>query len=389
MKNICILVIFLISFPGFSQINFESGYYINNSGAKINCKIRNSDWKNNPVAFDYKMPTDEKIFKTDIRQVSEFNIENSYKYRRFTVKIDRSGNDINNLSTDRNPIFETETLFLKSLAEGEANLYVYEDGNLVRYFISTGDHKTAEQLVYKEFITEGYAGENNHFRQQLQALLLSDKMNTADFEKLPYQKKPLVALFLKYNESDPKHTINYEKKQNQGDFNLKPLIGLVSNHLSIGDNFKKDYVFDKKTSFCAGLEAEYVMPFNRNKWSFFVAPNYQNYKSESTVSKVALKADYRYLSVPVGVRHYMFLTNSSKIFINAGFALSFDLDSEISINGYKPEVTKNSNFFVGAGFGYKKFAIEIRHDLNHGILAMNNLKSSFSTTGMVLSYRVF
>ena len=38
-----------------AQISFEKGYYIDNSNQKVDCLIKNVDWKNNPTSFEYKL----------------------------------------------------------------------------------------------------------------------------------------------------------------------------------------------------------------------------------------------------------------------------------------------------------------------------------------------
>ena len=44
-----------LSFIGFTQIRFEKGYFITNYGKRIDCFIKDIDWKNNPTKFDYKL----------------------------------------------------------------------------------------------------------------------------------------------------------------------------------------------------------------------------------------------------------------------------------------------------------------------------------------------
>ncbi len=54
MKNLLLLVM-LLSFSFLNaQNNFEEGYYIDNSGNKINCLIKNLDWKNSPESIVVK-----------------------------------------------------------------------------------------------------------------------------------------------------------------------------------------------------------------------------------------------------------------------------------------------------------------------------------------------
>ncbi len=60
-KNVFVVIaIIILSVNGYSQISYEEGYYVDNSSQKINCLIKNIDWKNNPTKFEYKMSTSDK-----------------------------------------------------------------------------------------------------------------------------------------------------------------------------------------------------------------------------------------------------------------------------------------------------------------------------------------
>ena len=54
MKSLTvIMLLFLIVTESFGQIKYEKGYFINNENKKIECLIKNKDWKNNPSEFSY------------------------------------------------------------------------------------------------------------------------------------------------------------------------------------------------------------------------------------------------------------------------------------------------------------------------------------------------
>lgn len=55
-KRILFLLITILSLNCYSQISFQKGYYIDNTNQKINCLIKNIDWKNNPTEFEYNYP---------------------------------------------------------------------------------------------------------------------------------------------------------------------------------------------------------------------------------------------------------------------------------------------------------------------------------------------
>ena len=142
----------ILSIKSFSQIVFEEGYFINESNQKINCLIKNIDWANNPSEFKYKISQDDPVREIDIQKVKEFGITGVTKYIRADVDIDRSGNDINSLGIEKDPVFQKERVFLKVLIEGKASLFIYEERNFTRFFYKMGDSEI-NQLVYKRYLS--------------------------------------------------------------------------------------------------------------------------------------------------------------------------------------------------------------------------------------------
>lgn len=185
------------------------------------------------------------------------------------MNIDRSSDNINELSNSKAPIFKTETLLLKLLIEGSTNLYSYEDSNLIRYFISSGDHSEATQLIYKEYINdkENKVAENIQYKQQLMNELKSENLVRKDFENLNYKENDLVKLFQKFYGSDTTSFSNHSEKQNKGSINLKVIAGASFTSLSLENSISKsnNFDFDTKAVFTVGLELEYILPFNQNK----------------------------------------------------------------------------------------------------------------------------
>lgn len=177
MKNLLLITILFCSTLSLAQITFEKGYYISNSGDRTACFIKNIDWRNNPKEFEYKIKAEDSQSKKEtIASIQEFGIDNVSKYKRFKVNIERSGSELNYLSKSKNPIWKEETLFLKLLTEGDANLYGFSEENLNRYFYETKS-TPLEQLVYfkylsdeKNEVSDNYNEHikiNNKFRQQL------------------------------------------------------------------------------------------------------------------------------------------------------------------------------------------------------------------------------
>jgi len=160
MKNLCLFVFILLTTYCHSQISFEKGYFIDNLNEKTECLIKNIAWKNNPTELEYKLSENGQVNVKTIRYVKEFGIYDKSKYTRYQVDIDRSSTALSNLSTDRRPEFKEERLFLKVLVEGDATLFLYEDGSLRRFFYSF-ENSEVEQLVYKNYKSADFQVKEN------------------------------------------------------------------------------------------------------------------------------------------------------------------------------------------------------------------------------------
>ena len=395
-KQLLTILTAILSINCYSQISFEKGYFINNNEQKIECLIRNKDWKNNPTKFVYRLSENAEQKKADIKLVREFGIYNYSKYIRSTVNIDRSSKDLNDLSTNRNPTFKEEELFLKVLVEGQSNLYQYEDGNLVRYFYSKENSNNIEQLIFKNYKSSGdLLRENNRFKQQLLSELKCQQIKTKDIEKISYEKGDLVNIFVQYNQCNNSEIVNFEEKQKKDLFNLTPRLGLNSSSLSIQNaiSSSRDVNFGNKLGFRFGLEAEIILPFNKSKWAIIIEPTYQYFKSEKELSNSSAKVDYTSIEFPIGIRHYFFLNNDSKLFINGLYILDFPINSTILYNtGTEIEITKSTN--LGFGIGYKqndKYSLELRYDKSRGGILSNypSYSSDYNTLSVILGYVIF
>ncbi|MEW4923714.1 tRNA modification GTPase [Algibacter sp. 2305UL17-15] len=404
MKKSLILILF-ICFTSFinAQINFEKGYFINNLNEKKSCLIKNVDWKHNPTEFDYKFSEGEDTKTMPITHAKEFGVDNFSKFIRAEVDIDQSSKYTQYLSHTRKPEFKTQTVFLKVVLEGESNLYYYEAGNLARYFFNLRNTKI-EPLIYKSYLKEqAVAAYNNGFRIQLMNALKCSSMKKSDFEYLNYDFNGLTKVILKYNTCiDPNYKILKIEKPHKSNLNISVKAGLRSGTFK-AQEFRgvldpvHDFGNDSNLTF--GIELEHVFGFNQNKWAISIEPSYQSFQSEITeasstssfINKFAV--DYKSVEVPLGVRHYMFLNQNSKLSLSAYYILDFPLDSAINVqrgtSNYDVEIVKSTNLALGFGYKYlDKYSVELRYNGDRKNTGQNWL-SKYSSISLIFGYTIF
>lgn len=352
-------------------------------------------WKYNPASIEYKLSEGEDTKTKTIKEISEFSVNESYKYKRFTVNIDRSTNSLDKLLTGRSPEWNQEVIFLQLLVEGEISLYQYQESNFTRYFFTT-DNITTEQLVYKKFMRNSNVVENNMYRQQLYNLMNGDGSDEKKYEKINYVEDDLVELFSAYNSTKNGKVVNMSGKHNKGYVNIRITPGITFTSLNVANVPRKlDIDFNNKTGFRAGIEFEYVMPFNNNKWSIFVDPHYHSYTDEKNQGEAVAKVDYKYVGIPIGLRHYMFLNQNAKIFVNAAYVLNISLgESNFEYYQYNiyntniQNISGSGGFTVGAGFGYKRYSAEVRYYQSNDFLEAGAWETKYTSVGLILGYKI-
>ena len=414
MKNLLSAFFLLLSLQMFSQIKYEPGYIIDNNGQRTEVLILNRDWRSNPSRFSYKLSEDANSQTADIKEIAEFGVGDYLKYERFEVPIDRSGEQVRNMTTTAEPQFSTQTVFLRQLLAGEANLYLYKEGALERYYLSTPDAEITP-LIHKEYLREGRIATNNRFREQLYNLVSCGGNNPAALQKVDYEEKDLIAYLESYHgcRESEYDILKEEGEKMQINFIVKAGVDFATLKVEEGLYVKGNEI-ELDPSLRVGAEIELVMPFNRNKWALYVEPTYnsQSIEKRRFVSdipynrhEVDLSVDYKFLSIAAGARHYMFLTNSSKIFLSAG--VSFDAPIKTSVyidrdDRYEldPQLDKTKTeayLNLGLGYNYRGWSAEIRYNGGRKVFGSNledthyvlDWESRVTSFSVLLGYQLF
>lgn len=381
-----LLALLFLSLNARSQIVFEKGYYIDNNNNRVDGMIKNHEWKNSPTFIEFRQSDSTEPIRLDISLVSEFEVAKS-KYKRFKLDIDVSGASLSNYNYTKDPNFENKLLFLKVLVEGETSLLECSDYN--KFIISKND-SIAEQLIYKKYLEKDQIKTNESYKSQLWNALHCSKISITDIISIEYKKQKLVNLFVKYNSCKEIDYINYEIREKKDFFNLAIKPGIRRSNLDMrnGQNHTQNVKFDPSISFCISLDAEFIFPFNKNKWAFIMMPTFQSYHQEDSRPTFNNDVSYKSIELPLGIRYYSFLNSSSKIYFSASVVV-FDYPINSKIGYLDISSTTNLNFNIGYSFK-NRFSGEIQFGTNREILSNYAFYSSdYRSISILFGYKLF
>ena len=383
------LLLSIFSIPLLSQVNFEPGYYIDSTGKKHTTLIKNYDWKNNPNSIEYKDKDSEVSHMLPIVAIREFGIDSQSRYVKVKIKIDRSTDELEKLSPNRNPEFKEEILLLQVLVSGNASLYAYNEANFIRFFYSV-DTVTIEQLIFKKFKhVDDYIGENVIFRQQLLTKVNCNKLPLTFFNGIDYERGDLERYFKKHNTCSGGSEVSFTKKKTR--FHLWALPGLNYTSVSIkNDQFSSNNVtYDKQLGLRLGLMGEIVLPFQKNKWSIIIEGSFQYFNNKKNGSVINLKS----IEIPIGVRHRFYLNDHLNLFLNVQFVPSFGYSfNSIAIlkNTLELEADPGASVTLGGGLQYKRFNSEVRYYSDRPLFSNLVLYyTNYQRISVIFGYKIF
>ncbi|MBZ9729452.1 outer membrane beta-barrel protein [Salegentibacter sp. JZCK2] len=392
MKKVLLSVILLCFSLSFYAQNFQSGYFINNKGERVECLIDNREELNNPESFQYKLSQGDQIKEKTIRDVQSFEVLHTpYKFQRAVVKLDVSQDDIKKLDTKREPNYKLDTLFLKVSIEGKASLYSYRSKNLpIRLFYSLNEEKIEPLISRKYLVDDTKIRDNNRYKQQLLNNLNCPSIDQDQISNLRYNEKSLNNIFTKYNACEKSDFVNYLKKRRKGEFNLSLKAGINYSAINFvqGEPFPNEQKSDAYLSPRIGVEMEYIFPFLNNRFSIVSYPSFQYSKTSNetliytqgivpsnpdawAAEEENLFIDYSHIMLPLGIRYYYYQGQNIDLYLQGAASLNiltnpsnvYNLENFNSNFGFE-NTTADPNLDFATGVKYKKLSLDIIYSVN-------------------------
>jgi hypothetical protein len=407
MNKKSIFLALAISVASFAQAqtNFLPGYFINKQNEKVECLIKNTDSRFAPKSIEYKLDTEAETKKISTDSLATIEIFDKWKYERFTTKIDVSKEKSIELSRKKEPEFEERNLLLKVLNEGAINLYAFEDGWLNLFFVKDKNN-AIEQLLYKEYMDEQrILRKNQLYKSQLSNYLKNGSVSNSDIANCNYNKKELMTLIEKHNQHNGNVNIVFEKVEKAiTSISLKAGTNLIS--AGVSEASAKEYLtdFGTKLNLRAGIEIEYLLPYNNYKWAFVTDPAFsiyeaQNQENVSFISDGIVKSAIKYnaIELPLGIRYYHKLKNDARLYATASYVINFSSNSTLEYSRSNDALLKQIsirprwNMYLAMGYKFNdKMGVEMRVYNNQLIIyRYSTWDIKYQVASLQLSYKLF
>lgn len=375
MKKALSCLILLTAFQlVFSQKEFESGYFIDNSGAKVECLIESENWTFSPEKVFYKLTENSQVSSFTTDDCQEFRIGDYGAFKRVNLQ---------SLTEERSESFDsdfsTKTGFAQKIVQGKASLFRFSDRNGI-IFLYRKENGPIQPLEYdKHTLDNQRIKENTTYKSQL--IKDFECGNIPMVQEIQYTKKSLIKYFEVLNKclGDNNYITFEEAPKQKQDFpiTLKAWIGIQRNTFELGSPESVNSYPDENL-LKYGLELEFFPTFFgfKNLSVVFLA-NYHESKNEFnsvsqgdiSVTETFLKADYQILAAEAGLRYYINISPKSTLFIDAG--LAFNPYSNVSLNQtttvtilertpttardqQSSSLDNDTGGFIGFGYSYNK-----------------------------------
>lgn len=400
------LVFVILTMRAIGQISFEPGYFVDVSGRRVECLIRNEKWKNNPYRVQFKRGETEHIETASPKTWKQFGFSDGTVYESKRTEIEQSSNRLNDLDDRRGPVFKSDTVFLRLIVTGKAALYQYEEENKLLFFIQV-DGDTLVPLVnkmYRVTVTNTQGSQNGGgsekvarnelYRGQLRTALNCPHIDDRQILSMRYTQKSLVEFVSHYNgcQSD-QPTVSLPSIEKRVLLQLNIRAGAAMNAMDVisGPSLAMHKIGPSMSS-RIGLEAEIALPSRGNRWGIIVETSYQSFGATDVTPGLILDLKYNTVDLSVGPRYRVHSGKNSSVFFNGGFAYAFSLDSRILINNYyELECNALPYYWIGAGFQWMRLSAEFRYLTPRD--PMNKYRAWPSTLSgtpyAIISYRIY
>ena len=348
----------------FAQNKFELGYYIDQSGNKIEGEISEIKINNFPEEFIFRNGNKSTTVSTkSVKQIKYGMLIFEMKKFQYdpTVRY-----EIGNMDSNRSLNMVETNDFLQLLVDGEYKLYRYSKKGVSTFFYENSNRELIT-LVYKKYLKRNNSiSENKDFKVQLWNNVKNTKYATLDnYSHIKYREEDLKDYFKEAN------GVTFKRVKNS-----KVLFNIFAGYSnsSMDVDFLQDLPAETYSHITVMPEIEYVLNINAiNPTSFYFNVKYRavkaNYEEVYVRENWKHQVDYQSLYFSLGAKKYFLSSNKIKFYGKLGFGYDMPLKAEIlsPIESWtlNPILLDQATVGINTGFGmklYDSFLIEVDYD---------------------------
>ncbi|MEG0852182.1 MAG: hypothetical protein RSH24_20085 [Flavobacterium sp.] len=362
-KFFTFLLIFLFT-NLYAQNKFELGYYIDQSGNKIEGEISEITLNNFPSNFIIRKKGKEETVETSAATFIKYG---TIVFEKKSFQYDPSlRTDIANMPKQKDFQLVNKTAFVQLMVNGDTKLYKYLENGVSTFFYETANNQLTT-LKYKKYLENGNdINENKEFISQLKEVKnVKDSGDEGYYNAVKYNDTDLVNYFTKLNGKSIK-----SDKKSKVLFNV--FVGYSISSMDI--NFLQDLPAESHQHITVMPEIEYVLNNNiMNPTSFYFNLKYRAVKADYEEIYVREnwqhQVDYQSLLFSFGAKKYFLSSKDMKFYGKIGFALDIQIKDEIlsPVESWRlnPIFLDHYKGGINTGLGVRlkeSFLIEIDYD---------------------------
>lgn len=258
-----------------AQQNFQPCRLVLNGGDTLNGWIDDQNWRVSPKTIDFSESKGGPIQHLSPVETSAFWVDGDW-YAGKIVQLDRSPNRLGALTTDAQPRLEADTMFVRAMVLGKANLWLAVDPDGREHFCLEKDSLPITALIFKQYYSKDATGQegvktNQRFRGQL-AYYLTDCEKAVTLAKIAkYKVGSLIKVVQAYNDCHP-GSARFVKRKDPIRFETVVLAGLSNFSMNLGSNYDESLQeanFSSSTKIASGIGLDIIFPRNLGKWSLY------------------------------------------------------------------------------------------------------------------------
>ncbi len=408
----------LLSFSSFAQKkHLNKGAIFTNANDTIQGQMVYKNWDKAPESIEFN---DKTYHLSELAGFQVYRNDGALEvYKKITVELDSSKQDLENLSYSPKPTYRTTITFARLLLDGYISLYSLKtaEGRL-RYIVQKQGDEIRE-LINRQYYKNTDKGKklalSELFIGQMTALTADCKNNWSQkLRNLNYKEKALVAILQQYHDcigQSMKYTYIREKPI----LNIHPVIGLNSSKLRFNGDAPfnlQDRNLPSKINYSFGLGLDAFIPRTNKRLSIYTellyqslktSTDFENVQSDSVYQKYNIDFDLSYLRVNAMARYHFLHKSKADFFLQVGTSSAFALKKKQNLNtevrffsslenltrpllaSFRPH---EQTILAGLGCNYKNIGIEARVERGNGISTTLLFNSNITSYYILFSYRL-